>query len=191
MDYRSFLPVLIIGGFLLFVYYNSTVPETINGKTVVDTKTNFELIKNDKAVDNHITIKHVPSNDTVDLFTYNDLILIDDEKSNNFKIKNERYKYFFDQTFGVGVFGGYEFDSAGDGEFEYGLKLNYGRLLFNYVSVDGLVTEEEVGVGVTVYPLPEHWGDNYKTLGVGYGRLFDYDDFEQSNIIYMSLSIDF
>ena len=202
-----FAAALLLG---FALWYNAfDPPATYNNQVLVPTETTPHLIRDVGEVDGNVKITHKPSGDELDLDVFDNYIMFppgikgserklnpDTGKEDDlWKISYERKRYFLDPGFDIGTYAGY---LSGDKEgteissFDVGLRISPARWAFGAVSFpDALVSNQGLGLGISAYPEPIHFGNFIDHIGIGYGRFYTFEDDVQRNLFYLSFSTRF
>lgn len=198
MDFKQpGVALLLIGVFAMTVWLTSDPVETVRGKEPVATDIKPHLIRKEQEVDGTLVVTHKPSGDrfVADVLDRQLFQSPEQRDSTVWDAKLDRESYLIDPGIDVGAFIGPSFGSEGrdDGEVpvEMGLRLSPVRLLYGTVSPDLLVTTDGYGAGVTVFPPPDRFGRIWNNLGLGVGRLWDYDGDGDSTVVFLGTSTRF
>lgn len=210
INLESFLPILAIGIFVAAVWYNSfTVPATVNGQVVVPTKITPHIEREVGEVDGSLTIKHNPSGDSLDLDVLNNFVLFPPgvlgsdkwfdantgKDENRWEIKYDRKRYFYDPGFDFGTYGGYlsgNKEGTDIEDLDVGIRVSPVRWFYGSTSFpDILASNQGIGIGVSLYPEPIHFGPIFDHIGAGYGMFYTFEDDVRRNLFYVSISTRF
>lgn len=201
---ESILPVVVLGFLACAFYFSAKPPEKFGDRKVIPPKMEApQLIRTEGVVDGKIKVKHIPSGDSFNLGMYDDYFLLPPGENelpkagDGTKLWEFTYTkptYWIDPRLEFGVYAGYlDGDKKGTNidSFDVGLKLSPVRLFFGTTTIDGLVSNQAAGLGASLYPAPIHFGQFWKNMGVGYGRVYTYDDNAQRNLFYLTFSSHF
>lgn len=201
---ESILPFILIGGLIFTFYFNSRPPSHIGDRKVIAPELEApKLFRDEGVVDGKVQIKHLPSNDTLNLELYDGYFLLPPGEDNLplgvnggklWEFKYTRPTYWIDPRFEIGVYGGF-LDGPKEGTdikpLDVGIKLSPVRLFFDSATIDGLISNQAAGLGISVYPSPAKFGVAWRNVGLGYGRMYSYDDGVQRNLFYFTVSSHF
>jgi hypothetical protein len=205
-----FLPVAIVLIVGFAIWYNAFDPPAVyNNQVLVPTTTTPHFVRDVGEVDGNVKITHKPSGDVLDLDVFDNYLMFPPgvkgserkfdpntgKEDELWKISYERKRYFLDYGFDIGTYAGY---LSGDKEgteisdFDVGIRISPARWAFGSVSFpDGLVSNQGIGLGISVYPEPIHFGNFIDHIGIGYGRFYTLEDDQQRNLFYLSFSTRF
>lgn len=214
LELESIAPIALIGLLAVTLYFNNSAPSvTPNGYSVLKPKPDIELIRGVDDVreeDNKVTISHTDRpDDKLDFRLWHNYIVFprdkdgepivpkrknpDGSESPLWEIKVTRKEYIFDPGWDFGAYGGYlggNKDKTDIQDIDVGLRFSPVRI-WNTFALDGLISNQSTGVGLSFYPAPERFGEVWSNLGVGYGRVITFDDDEQRNLFYFAFSTRF
>ena len=163
-----------------------------------------------KEEDNHVKIYHVDRpNDILDLRLWDGYVVFPKDKDGTpiiptrtnpdgsttplWHITAKQKLFGADPGWDFGAYAGYLDGPKGQTKispFDVGVRISPVRF-FNSIALDGLVSNQAAGLGVSFYPAPERFGEFWGHMGVGYGRVISYRDEHQRNLFYFSLSTKF
>jgi hypothetical protein len=204
LKFENIMPLLIIGFLIFTFYYNSRPPAKMGDRKIITpTLEAPKLIRDEGVVDGKVKITHVKSGDTL-LFDYydgyfllppgQDKLPADEDGEPKWKLDYTKPTYWIDPRLEAGAYAGY-LDGNKTGtdinSFDVGLKLSPCRFFFDSTTADILVSNQAAGLGVSFYPSPLRFGQVWRNVGVGYGRVYTYDDDKQRNLYYLSFSAHF
>ncbi len=180
-----FVGAALLIGFTL--YMNGNPPETINGKKIIQPTNEYHWIRKEDEVDGTLTVTHVPSGDefTADLYSGNFYQLPGQSKDGTWSPRVRRDRYLVDPGLDIGTYASVTFD----GDSDVGLRVSPARLAFGYLSPDLLISDDFVGVGLSLYPPREHFGNFWSHMGVGIGSLWDHrHSGDRDTALYLSFT---
>jgi len=208
------VPVVLAILLALFLYFNNSTPtESLNGYAIVQPVKEFKAIRtlsDPKEEDHHVEVSHVDRpDDILDLRMWHGYVVFpknpdgtpaiptrtnpDGTKTPIWKITAKQKLFGADPGWDFGTYAGYldgPKDHSKIHSFDVGLRISPVRF-FDSVALDGLVSNQAAGVGVSFYPAPERFGEFWSHVGVGYGRVITFRDEHQRNLFYFSISTDF
>lgn len=201
---ENIFPLLIIGFLIFTFYYNSRPPSHMGDRKIISPTPEVpKFIRDEGVVDGKVKIKHIPSGD-VFAFDYYDGYFMLPPKQDGFpkdtdgkplwSLDYTKPTYWIDPRVEAGAYAGYlDGDKKGTNinSFDVGLKISPCRLFFNSTTVDGLISNQAAGLGMSFYPSPERFGQVWRNVGIGYGRVYTYEDDKQRNLYYLSFSAHF
>jgi hypothetical protein len=201
---ESIMPFAIVGFLAFTFYFNAKPPEYIGDKKVIaPTMEAPKLIRDEGVVDGKVQIKHLPSGNSLNFDFYDgyfllppgkDSLPLGEDGSKLWEFKYTKPTYWIDPRFEIGAYAGF-LDGGKEGTdikpFDVGLKLSPTRLFFDSTTVDALVSNQGAGLGLSFYPSPARFGPAWRNLGLGYGRVYTYDDGAQRNLFYLTISSHF
>lgn len=202
---ENILPFLIVGFLAFTFYFNARPPaQSFDGRTVIEPKLEApKLIRTEGVVDGKVKITHKPSGNSLSFDYYDGYFLLPkgDEKlpldpagKPLWDFDYSKPTYWVDPRFEIGAYAGVLTGSTKGTDvepFDVGLKLSPTRLFFDSTTVDALVSNQAAGLGLSFYPSPLRFGPAWRNVGLGYGRVFTYDDGAQRNLFYLTISSHF
>lgn len=216
LNLDTIVPVLIVGLFVyLFAFNNKTPTKTENGNTIIKPEHHTQWfadsnsdIPSDYDHDNHYIFKHKESNESLDLLERDGYLIIPDGKSTLPKKKDpqtgiekdiwevthvKRDIIFDTRGWDIGTYAGF-IDGNKSGttikDFDFGLRVSPLKI-YNTFATDLLISNQDAGFGISFYPMPIRYGEIWHHIGLGYGRVMDYEVKDQHNIFYLSFSTKF
>lgn len=214
LELESLIPLVLVAAFAATIYFNNSTPSiSPNGFAVVKPTKDIQIIRGTddiKEDDNKVKITHVDHpEDALNFRLWHDYILLpmgedgkpivptrkneDGTTSPLWKIDITRKEYIFDPGWDFGAYAGY-LGGTKEGtrikDFDVGLRVSPLRI-WNTFAVDGLVSNQAAGLGISCYPAPARYGEFWDHVGFGYGRVISYDDDAQRNLFFFSLSTRF
>lgn len=206
-------PIIILTVIVLTIIFNNKTPTTTsNNNVIIPPKHVTEFVrtldtKDSKENDNKISIIHKESGDKLDLLSFNNYLLLPDgekslpTKKNSagefvpiWEIKHYKKDYIFDPSIDIGAYSGFvvgNFENSNrTRNFDVGLRISPLKI-YNTFSADILISPQNIGIGASFYPSPLIYGSWMSHLGIGGGRVMDYENKDFHNIIYFSFSCNF
>jgi hypothetical protein len=214
INFESFLPFALIGLIGFTVFYNTSTPNTTpNGYTIIKPKIEFELIRGFSDIpeeDNKIIIRHLEKpEDTLELRLWKNYLLLPKDKDGNdvgiikinddgsersiWEITHIRKKYGVELNWDIGAYGGYLMgnkDGTNITDYDVGIRFSPIRF-FNTIALDGLISPQAAGIGLSIYPAPERFGEFWDSIGLGYAQMMTYEDDTRRSMFYLSISTRF
>jgi hypothetical protein len=194
---EPFVAIGVMGLIALTFWLASTPPPTINGEVLIPEKhKNVHLIRHKDEVDGTLEVIHKPSGDKfkTDFVDNNHYQQPSQKDSGKWGTSLSRDYYLIDPGLDWGTYAGWASDHKrdhGDSDFKVGLRFSPARLLFGTVAPDLLIGSDAAGVGVSVYPPKSFFGGGWNHVGIGVGRVYDYDDHDPSTLYYLGFSTRF
>ena len=202
---EKILPFLIGGLLIATFYFNARPPaESSDGRVVIEPKLEApKLIRTAGVTDENVKITHKPSGDILSFDYYDGYILlpkgtdklpVDPDGNPLWSINYSKPTYWIDPRFEVGAYAGFltgDVRGTDIKPFDVGLKLSPTRLFFDSTTVDALISPQASGLGLSFYPSPLRFGPAWRNVGLGYGRVYTYDDGAQRNLFYLTISAHF
>ena len=194
------LIILVVG---ITIWKHSKVPSTIDGQKVIPTKVDYHTTRSDKELDGKIVIEHVPSGDKLRIDHYDGNFLypngdVEFPKDKNglvlWKVEPTRDRYFVDFNFDVGAYAGVvdgHKTSNKTSDTDVGIRYSPLRIGYGLFAPDALVSRQSAGIGISCYPSPDNWGKYWRHVGIGYGKVYTYEDMKLRNLFYLSFSTRF
>jgi hypothetical protein len=214
LDIETIAPFILICVLGATLYFNNSTPTvSTNGYSVVIPDRKVEIMRgvNDaKEEDNVVKLHHIDKpEDVLDLRLWHGYVVFPRDKDGNpiiptrtkddgtkepiWTLNQTRKEFIFEPGWDFGAYAGY-LGGGKEGtdikDFDVGLRVSPLRI-WNTFALDGLISNQAAGVGVSVYPAPERYGEIWSNLGLGYGRVITYDDDSQRNLFYFSFSTKF
>jgi hypothetical protein len=205
-NFESLLPFALIGLLGFTVFYNTSTPNTTpNGYTIIKPKIEFELIRGVSDVseeDNKIIIRHSQKpEDVLELRIWKNYLLLPKNKDgddiaidrNTWEVTHIRRKYGIELNWDIGAYGGYLMgnkDGTDITDYDVGIRFSPIRL-FNTIALDGLISPQAAGIGLSIYPAPERFGEFWDSIGLGYAQMMTYEDDTRRSMFYLSISTRF
>jgi len=203
----------IIGGFLLYLFiFNNKVPiATIHGNNIIPPKKEIALIrgtdKNDSQEnDNKVEIVHKDSGDKLEFLMYHNFFVLpndatglptktgtDGKEYPIWTVTHHKRDYIFDPGFDFGTYAGFltgPTENTTVKPFDVGIKLSPIRI-YNTLSPELLMSNQGAGLGITFHPSEDRFGSFWHNMGIGYGRMWTFNDSAQRSIFYLSISTRF
>jgi hypothetical protein len=196
LDFVKAIPVIIIGGILVYLVINVGQPPPDKGtqKALEPTKTTHNGIRHhDNKPEADIVVTHKPSGDKWGLSLYADGVPYQEREQiadDKFQYEYTRHRYGIDIDLDLGVWTG--FRSSGDSKdsaIDIGLRYSPVRLAWGYIAPDLLLSPNAGGIGVSFY-IPDAPGF-WKHVGVGIAWMDDFHSHTTSFMPYAALSIRF
>ena len=190
----------VIGGAILVavaatLWFNMTPAATLNGKDIIPPKTQFHMLRTGDQVDGTVKVTHVPSGDSFTTDVSSGQFYQDPEQgeSGKWNTKILRDRYMIDPGLDIGTFAGAYMGGSTEGHDAMAVGIRYSpvRLLYGTLAPDLLATSDAAGVGLSLFPPPDYFGHAWNHVGIGFGRLWDYDGGQSDNIGYLSFSTRF
>jgi hypothetical protein len=190
----------LIGGAILIVvaatmWFNLTPAATLNGKELIDPKTQFHVVRHGDQVDGTVEVTHVASGDkfTADVSSGQFYQTPDQADSDKWSTRVLRDRYLIDPGFDIGTFAGAYMGGSTENHDGMAVGIRYSpvRLLYGTTAPDLLIGQDGAGVGLSLYPPPDYFGHNWSHFGIGFGRLWDYQGGDSDNILYGSFTTRF
>jgi len=202
---ENILPFLIVGFLAFTFYFNARPPaQSFDGRTVLEPKLEApKLIRTEGVVDGKVKVTHKPSGNSLSLDYYDgyfmlpkgsDKLPLDADGKAIWEFDYSKPTYWIDTRFEFGAYAGFLTGSTKGTDvnpLDVGLKLSPARFFFDSTTVDGLVSNQAAGLGLSFYPSPLRFGPAWRNMGIGYGRMYTYDDGDQRNLIYFTVSAHF
>lgn len=209
----NLIPVLVIGALaFLFLFNNKTPVISPGGNIIIKPEHKLEMfrdfdIKGSLENDNKVIITNLDSDQKLTFLMKDNFLLLPDGEFNLptkkdingkevplWKIEHIKRDIFFDLGWDFGTYAGYISDVPEDQnrikEFDVGLRFSPLRV-YNSFATDILISSQDAGLGISFYPLPIRYGYIWNHLGLGYGKMVDYDKKEFHNLFYLSFSTRF
>lgn len=216
LELETLIPIILVAAFAATIYFNNSTPTTsTNGFVVVKPTRDIEILRGTgeedvKENDNKVIITHVDHpEDALNFRLWHDYIVFprgedgepivpvrkneDGTTTPLWKIDVKRKEFIFDPGWDFGAYGGYldgPKDETEIKDLDVGLRFSPIRI-WNTFAVDGLISNQAGGIGISFYPSPQRYGEIWSNLGVGYGRVVTFDDDMQRNLFYASFSTRF
>ncbi len=194
---EPFVAIGVMGLVALAFWLSGEAPPTLNGQDLIVPKhKNVHLIRSKGEVDGTLEVTHKPSGDKfkTDFLDNNHYQTPAQEKSGKWDTSISRDFYFIDPGLDWGTYAGWATGhkkDPGDSDFKVGLRFSPARLMFGTVAPDLLIGSDAAGLGVSVYPPKSFFGGGWNHVGLGIGRIYDYDDHDPSTLLYLGFTTRF
>jgi hypothetical protein len=201
MSYRPATPILVIAAFAALVYFTAArrrapdkgtqVPLEVTSHTWSGTRTHDDKPESSLEV-------VAPSGDKFTLSLYDGGLLYQERAQADANQGKEGWaykwivhRYAVDYDTDAGAWAGFRVKGSGETSgLDVGLRYSPVRFLYGVVAPDILVSPEQAGVGVSVYPFSQSVPSFFQHTGAGLGYLADYDG-GSGWVPYLSLSTRF
>jgi hypothetical protein len=200
---EAILPFVLVAFLVSTFYFNTKPPEQFGNRKVIAPKIEApQLIRNQGVVDGKISLKHIKSGDALSLEYYDNYLLLppgsndlprgkDGEKI--WELEYTKPTYWIDPRFEIGAYAGFLSGRKDpqNSTLDVGIKLSPARIFFDSTTIDALFSTKNGGVGISYYPAPIHFGPAWRNVGIGYGRMYSYNDGSPRNLFYFTISSHF
>lgn len=172
------LPLVVLLGLVLLTLFMMSAPVAPlpSGATPVETKHAFELFRTRDEIDGMVTIQDRAGAPLGQYYLSGSQLYQDPGLEQPAKLTLTRVRYLIDPALDLGAFAA---GSAiqGQDRFQAGLRVSPVRLGYGLVAIDAVVSQDQVGLGASVYPPPDYFGPAWRHIGVGawYCLPFDQD----------------
>lgn len=203
------IPVVVIGLLaFLFIFNNKTPQYTQDGNVIIQPKHITDLFRTtSKSNDHSATITHLESKDKLNVLIVDNQIALPDGETKLpvkvgldgkphaiWNVEPVQRDIIFDyDSWGFGAYTGFmdgNFENSKIKNFDVGIRFSPLKI-YNTFAIDFLASSQADGLGVSFYPMPLRFGDIWHGMGLGYGRVIDYDIKEQHNLFYLSYATNF
>ena len=189
MDTHPSIPVIVLAIFASLIYFGhgSRSPDKGTQVALVPTATTWDGVRsNDDKPEGTLAFKS-PSGDAFALSLYAGGVPYQEREQFDANSDASKphwsytwtvHRYPIDYGLDLGAWAGFRLE-RGESEdrstaFDIGLRLSPVRFGYGIVSPDLLVSPNQAGVGVSIYPLAQSVRQDWQRLGVGIGYVADY-----------------
>lgn len=173
------LGAALLFGFLGFTVWFNRPAIALDGLQPVKTRSAFHLVGTGTQYDGTVEARD-PAGAVVGRYVLLDDQLYEASPDNTVRLTLTRHYDLIRGVFDVGTWGGYYSGGTAEGtdHLQAGFRYSPIRLLYDTVALDGVVSPDAVGAGLSIYPPTRLVGPAWRHLGVGawYAAPFDGGD---------------
>lgn len=172
------LPVVLIGGVVLMTFWFSTpAPSLPDGSKAVPASTEFHAARTGQQADAEVVAKDHGSGAVLGRWWLRDGELYEpaapesgDQPIRSVDLSIVRHRYLGLAVFDLGTFASFtnaDLDPDDPDHFQIGIRASPYRVLYGTTALDGVLTRDGIGAGISFYPPASRVGQWWAHWGVG------------------------
>lgn len=198
MAYQPATPLLVITAFAAILYFTAARNRAPDKGTQVPLKSSSTwdgTRTHDDRPDSTLEVI-APTGDRFNLSIYDNGLYQEREqaesnKDDGWKYKWVKHRYLTDYDIDVGSWVGFKVEGNGETSgIDVGVRYSPVRFAYGVIAPDILISPEQAGVGVSIYPVTQTVSPFFQHTGLGISYLADYDG-GSGWVPYLSISTRF
>lgn len=168
------LILLIAAAALTFFMLQQPAAALPGGAKPVETHNGFDIIRTGPEIDGVVKVEDQSGAPLGQFYLAGGQLYEDPDTKQPARLTLNRTRYLIDPALDLGCFAAGS-SIQGQDRFQAGLRVSPVRLGYGTIAIDGVASQHQAGLGVSIYPPVEYFGQAWRHIGIGAWYCVPYD----------------